>query len=112
MHARSLSLAFLLALAPLTQGQLVRQANTTLNLPPDLPTASGYTTENALGLLTFSAPMCTTFPAGETNRLFVAERSGTIQAVTNLSTTPAKTGYLSLTSVLNAGETLRTDGEN
>jgi hypothetical protein len=56
--------------------------------------------------------MCTTFPTGETNRLFVAERGGTIQVVTNLSTTPVKTQYLALTSLLATGETLRTDGEN
>ncbi len=104
-------------------GQLVRQTNTSLTLPAELPSATGYTTQNALGTLTFSAPMLTTFPAGETNRLFVAERgsynSGTgvhtgggIQAVTNLSTTPAKTSYLLLTSLLGTGETIRADGEN
>jgi mono/diheme cytochrome c family protein len=56
--------------------------------------------------------MCTAFPDGETNRLFVAERGGTIQCVSSLGTTPVKTSYLSLSSLLNADETLRSDGEN
>jgi glucose/arabinose dehydrogenase/mono/diheme cytochrome c family protein len=94
------------------RGQLVRQANTTLNLPPDLPSTTGYSTENALGALTFSAPMCTAVAPGETNRLFVAERGGTIQAVSNLSTTPVKTGFLNLTSLLLAGQALNTEGED
>ncbi len=92
--------------------QLVRQANTTLTLPANLPAATGYTTENALGTLSFAAPMVTAYPAGETNRLFVAERSGTIQCVSALGTTPVKSSYLNLTSLLIAGQTLRTDGEN
>ena len=98
-------LAALAIFAPCgVQAQLVRQQNTTLNLPADLPVATGYTTENALGALTFQNPMLTTFPAGETNRLFVAERAGTIQCVSSLSGVPTKTAYLSLSSLLPAGE--------
>ena len=99
-------------LAAASHAQLVREANTTLTLPADLPAATGYTTQNALGTLTFLAPMCTANPPGETNRLFVAERGGTIQAVSALSTTPVKTGYFNLTSLLFAGQTLRSDVEN
>lgn len=106
----SVAAAFLVA--GLTHAQLIRQANTSLTLPADLPSATGYAVENALGTLSFTAPMLTTFPAGETNRLFVAERAGTIQVVTNLSTTPTKAAYFSLSSLLGTGETLRTDGEN
>ena len=73
-----LTAAVLLSAATIVHAQLVRQANTTLTLPADLPAATGYTTQNALGSLSFSAPMCTAFPAGETNRLFVAERGGAI----------------------------------
>ena len=87
-------------------------ANTTLAQPPSLPVTTRYTTENALGALTFSAPMCARSVQGETNRIFIAERGGTIQAVTDLSGTPAKQSYLALTSLLSAGETLRADGEN
>ncbi len=104
--------AAMVILGALADAQLVRQANTTLTLPADLPAATQFMTQNAFGSMTFSGPMCTAFPAGETNRVFVAERGGAIQTVSNLSTTPTKTAYLSLTSLLAAGETLRTDGEN
>ncbi len=105
-------LLFTLSLGLAAHAQLVRQSATSLNLPADLPAATGYTTQNALGTLTFSAPMCTASAPGETNRLFVAERGGIVQAVSALATTPAKSAYLNLTSLLLAGETLRTDGEN
>src|SRR5688572_29814223 len=102
MNTFTRTLGVLCGLATASFGQLVREANTTLALPADLPAATGYVTQNALGALTFALPMCTAFPAGETNRLFVAERGsgsvangnlvpGTIQMVTNLSTTPVKT---------------------
>lgn len=102
-------------------GQLVRQANTTLTLPADLPSATGYTTQNALGNLTFpGGPMVVTSVPGETNRLFVAERNGTIQCVTNLETVddgntgtnPTKQSYLTLAPLLGPNESLRFDGEN
>lgn len=112
LHSRWLAAAAFVSAACGSTAQLVRQANTTLTLPADLPVTTGYTTENALAALTFSAPMMTAYPPGETNRLFVAERGGTIQAVSALSTAPAKTTYLNLTSLLSAGQTLRTDGEN
>ena len=111
LHTRFLCAAGIF-LATASHAQLVREANTTLTLPADLPAATGYTTQNALGALTFSAPMCTANAPGETNRLFVAERGGTIQAVSALSATPVKTGYFNLTSLLLAGQTLRADGEN
>jgi glucose/arabinose dehydrogenase len=86
--------------------------NNTLNLPADLPSATGYSTENALGTLTFNAPIAIAIPPGETNRLFVVERGGTIQVVNNLNTTPTKQLFLDLNAVLSAsGETLSTSGE-
>ncbi len=100
---------FLLCLA--ANAQLVRQDATSLALPADLPAATGYTTENALGTLTFTSPICTAIAPGETNRLFVAERAGTIQAVTNLATTPAKTPFLNLSTLLSAGQSIPTNGE-
>lgn len=96
---------------PSAQAQLTRQANTTLAFPADLPSATGYTAENAFGSLTFSQPMYTTFPQGETNRLFVAQRGGQIRVVQNLAA-PTNALYLNLTSLLSTGQTLRTDGEN
>ncbi len=107
-----LTAAIFLSATSLLHAQLAREANTTLTLPADLPVTTGYTTQNALGSLTFSAPMVTANPPNETNRLFVSERGGTIQAVSALSTTPVKATYFNLTSLLLAGQTLRTDGEN
>jgi glucose/arabinose dehydrogenase/mono/diheme cytochrome c family protein len=89
------------------------QGNTTLNLPADLPAAAGYTTENALGTLTFSQPIAIATPPGETNRLFVVERTGKIQVVTNLSTAPSAQVFLDLPAFLTAtgGGTLSTVSE-
>ncbi|HEY4283793.1 MAG TPA: PQQ-dependent sugar dehydrogenase, partial [Chthoniobacterales bacterium] len=89
------------------------QGNNTLNLPADLPAATGYTTENALGALTFNAPIAIAVPPGETNRLFVVERGGTIQVVNNLNTTPTKSTFLNLPAILTAinGGTLAQSGE-
>jgi glucose/arabinose dehydrogenase len=109
----SLRLLILLLFVTLpAAAQLIREANTTMTFPADLPSATGYTTVNAFGTMTFTAPMMTAFPAGETNRVFVAERAGTIQCVHSLDAVPTKVGYLNLTSLLLSGETLRTDGEN
>jgi hypothetical protein len=105
-------LAPLLGLAVTAHAQLTRQAATAINLPAELPAATGYATQNAFTGLTFAAPMCTAFPPAETNRLFVIERGGTVQCVSALATTPVKTSYFSLTSILLAGETFRSDGEN
>lgn len=93
------------------EAQLVREANTTLTFPADLPSPTGYSAENAFVGLTFAQPMCTAFPPGETNRLFVAERGGMIQVVPNLAT-PSKSAYLNLASLLTAGQSLSTSGEN
>ena len=109
MRSLAIPLSFGLCLA--TRAQLARQAATSINLPAELPVATGYTSESALGPLTFSAPICTANAPGESGRLFVAERGGTIQAVTGLNGTPAKNTYFSLSSLLGSGETLTTDGE-
>lgn len=109
-----LSLAASLLLPLLAPAQLVRQANTTLNLPAELPVATGYTTANALGNLAFANPICTAFPAGETNRLYVLERGtdglnpdmtpydmlGRIQVVNNLSGTPTQATFMDLETYL------------
>lgn len=97
----------LLVIVPDIGGQLVRVVNTTMEFPSSLPTASGYTTENALGSLTFSEPMVVTSISGDSDRLFVAEKGGTIQTVHNLSGTPEKTEFLALESIFGSGESLR-----
>jgi glucose/arabinose dehydrogenase len=102
----------LCAFALTAHGQLVRQPNTTLTLPADLPSATGYQLENALGTLTFSAPMGTAVIPGDKTRLFVAQRGGIIRMVSNLGGTPASATYLNINTLLGAGETLRNDSEN
>lgn len=98
--------------AGISQAQLTRVPNTTLNLPATLPSATGYEVESALGSLTFNNPMTLVSPPGETNRLFIAQRGGLLRIVTNLSTTPVAATYLNLTSILGTGETLNSGGEN
>jgi glucose/arabinose dehydrogenase len=90
--------------------QLEKVANTTLNLPDNLPSATGYVTQNALGNLTFSSPIDVASPPGVTNRLFVIERNLGIQIV-NLDTM-TKATFLPLEQYLrDAGTPLRTDSE-
>lgn len=90
----------LLCLAATASSQLVREANTTLTLPADLPAATGYETQNALGALTFSSPIDVAAPPGVTNRLFVVERSIGIQIV-NLDTL-TKSTFMNLSTYLTA----------
>jgi len=102
MIARS-TIVLLLCLAS-AQAQLVRHANTTIKLPSEPVLFSGYTTENALGTLSFSGgPLFVASPPGETNRLFVVEKNGRVQVITNLSTTPVKSEFLSLSAVTGYG---------
>ncbi|OAI56770.1 hypothetical protein AYO49_03655 [Verrucomicrobiaceae bacterium SCGC AG-212-N21] len=106
----SCSLALSLGTA---RADLVRVPNTTLNLPAQLPAATGYSTANALGTLTFSAPICTAYPSGETNRLYVVQRGGLIRVVNNLGTTPAAASFMDLATYLSAqGTPLSQNGEN
>jgi glucose/arabinose dehydrogenase len=71
-----------------------RVPNTTIVMPPVLPTY-GYSTTNAFGALDFLDPVCIATPPGETNRLFVVERGGTIAVITNLAA-PNRTVFLSI----------------
>ena len=103
-------LAGALLLPALAAAQLVRVANSTITLPADLPAATGYVTENALGALTFSSPIKVAALPGVTNRLFVVQRNAGIQLV-NLDTMTQST-FLNLSAYLTAqGVALATDGE-
>ena len=114
LHLATLVFALSAVLEASAPAQLSRVASN-VNLPANLPSATGYSIANAFPSLTFSNPMQVVSIPGETDRLFVAERFGTLQIVSNLSTTPVKTAYLSVTSLLGAGDTFRNgnnDGEN
>jgi len=111
MKAYCAALLSLTVFSP-ADAQLVRVPNTTLNLPASLPSATGYTTENALGSLQFAEPMSVVSIRHETNRLFVAERDGILRAVNLAPATPVASEYLDLRDLLAAGETFNKGGEN
>lgn len=83
---------FEMAAAPALQ----RVANTTLALPPE-PPKFGYALTPAFPGLSFNEPVAIVSPPGETNRVFIVERRGTIQVITNLAN-PTKTVFLNLAS--------------
>lgn len=63
--------------------------------------APGYQLVNAFGALSFTQPVCVRTPPGETNRVFVLEKTGLIQVVTNIgAATPGKSIYMDLRSNL------------
>lgn len=84
-RSKWLALGVCFSLCANAHAQLVRQANSTLTLPADLPASTSFVTQNALGTLTFNAPIDVASAPGVTNRLFVLERGTGIQIV-NLDT--------------------------
>ena len=84
--------------------QITRVANTTLTLPQD-PQTFGYSTEDAFAGITFDQPLAIVSPPRETDRVFVVEKTGRIQVVTNLNSTPLKQVFLDLSAqVLTSSE--------
>ena len=80
-----------------------RVAATTLKMPPAIP-PQGYLTSNALGNLTFTAPVAIVSAPGDTNRLFIVEQPGRIVVITNLAS-PTRTVFMDITNrVLYGGE--------
>jgi glucose/arabinose dehydrogenase len=108
-----LTLAATLLLSQPTIAQLAPPAASPLKLPPELPSATGYSTLDALPGITFSQPVAIATPPGEKDRLFVVEKTGRIQVVTNLSTQPHKQVFLDVAAVVAARHegTLETHGE-
>ena len=104
-------LPLFLALAPPgAQAQLIRQS-ANLTLPTELPRATGYATENALGNLSFNDPLDIASPPGVSDKLFVVERSQGIQVV-DLNTL-TKSTFMNLRSYLRAqGRSLQSNSEN
>jgi glucose/arabinose dehydrogenase/mono/diheme cytochrome c family protein len=97
--------ALCLAAAPLGQTLLAaglnREANSTLALPLE---PFQYKTVNAFPGLVFAEPVAIVSPPGETNRLFILERAGRIQVISNLAN-PTKTLFLDITGRVDlAGE--------
>jgi len=66
------------------QAQLTREANTSLNLPADLPSGAFSVPEAFPGLF-FTRPVAIVTPPGETNRIFVVEQRGVISVIPDLA---------------------------
>lgn len=111
---------WLVVTTPWLRADLQRQANTTLSLPAILPYTPTYTTQNAIPVagvsagMTFASPVCTAFPAGETNRLYVAQLGGSVRVVNNLSSSlPTQAVFMDLATYLSTQNTpLAGGGEN
>src|SRR5437867_4398098 len=78
-----------------------RVAATTLKMPPS-PPVYGYSTTNALGNMTFTAPVAIVSAPGDTNRLFVVEQPGRIVVITNLAS-PTRTVFMDISSRVHYG---------
>jgi uncharacterized repeat protein (TIGR03806 family) len=116
--SRALPVAFCLAVLMLlldsgqrVLGQLVRQANTTLQMPSaPTSTSASYVLVDALNGLTFDKPVFVASPPGDNRRLFVVERPGRIVLLTNLDN-PTRTIFLDITSeVYSDWETGKVEG--
>ena len=64
---------------------------------------AAYRTEAAFPGITFNQPLGFATPPNETDRLFVLEKPGRIQVITDLGGTPAKQLFLDLTDRVVAG---------
>lgn len=76
-----------------------RVANTTLSFPQE---PYQYSTEEAFPDIIFDSPVAFATPPGETNRLFVVERSGRIYTLSNMAS-PVKTLFLDISSRVYSG---------
>ena len=80
-----------------------REPNVSLEIPIE-PQVFGYQTENAFGNLTFNQPVAIVSAPDDPNRLFIVEKSGVIQVITNLAS-PTKTVFMDLSAtVIDGGE--------
>jgi glucose/arabinose dehydrogenase len=84
-----------------------RAAGKALNLPPVLPVATGYTTEDVFAVnggpgLNFVQPLSVVSPPGEKDRMFVAGKSGLIEVVTDINGVPRKSVFMDLNPYLQA----------
>ena len=88
--------------ARLLNGALVRQANTSLQLPSSPPPTT-YALVNAFPGLSFSQPVALATPPGEKERLFVSEKTGRLQLVPDVTAaTPQKQMFLDLRTLVNS----------
>jgi uncharacterized repeat protein (TIGR03806 family) len=90
----------------------LRLTNHTLNVPANPPVTT-YQLVNPFPNLTFSQPLCLRTPPGETNRLFICEKTGLLRVIPDLAAaTPVATTFLNLPALLSSrGEAISTGGE-
>lgn len=67
---------------------------------PTEPPVERYHVEDAFPGLTFSAPVSMESPPDDTNRLFVVERRGTIQVITNVNAIGPKIQFLDISTLV------------
>src|SRR6266446_7050221 len=64
---------------------------------PEQPRWSGYSLVSAFGTNTFWKPVCIRTPPGETNRVFVLDKEGIVEVVTNIGAlNPPRSVYMDL----------------
>ena len=108
---RTLYFIFLLSIATVMSYSVSAQftqrvANTTLQLPLEVPANETYDYQavNAFPGLSFVNPVSMTTPPGETNRLFITERAGRIYVITNLAV-PTKSLFMDLSARIDSSST-------
>lgn len=101
------------ATVALTISSDVRIENGTLNVPPE-PPVEGYAVENAFPGMSFFLPLSITSPPGETDRLFVCEKFGVVQLVSDVAGIPQKTAFFDVAALLSTrqNESLNVAGES
>jgi len=99
LRLRLLFTALLCLLLPLSTTAASRQANTTLAFPQE---PYSYSLEDAFpGIVFADGAVAMATPPGETNRLFVVEKSGAIWVISDLSN-PVKSMFLDLSVLVDA----------
>ncbi len=110
MSARALTLFLLSCLTAFAD---TRFGNSTVAMPA-APPESAIAVETAFPTLTFSQPLCLRSAPGDTQRLFVCEKTGDLELIPDVTAgTPTKTIFLDLDSIVSgrAGEAFQTSSE-
>lgn len=82
----------------------LRIGATNFNVPAQ-PPASAYQTPLAFGDLPFSQPLCLVSPPGDTQRLFICEKTGLLRVIADVTApNPPATTFLNLPEVLSSGD--------
>jgi len=99
-------------LSTILAGAGPRVANQTITMP-EAPPVSTLELENAFPGVGFAVPLCLRSPPGDTQRLFVCEKTGDLALIPDVTAaSPVRTVFLDLDAILSTrGEALRTNSE-